>query len=80
MTNSSQFRLLRIICEHGPISVKDAARELGVTSPSVSQMAIRLEGRGLALRLNHRLDLRRIDLVPTDAGRTLIAQECEETA
>jgi DNA-binding MarR family transcriptional regulator len=80
MTGSSQFRLLRVICEHGPISVTDAARKLGITPPSVSQMAIRLEDRGLALRQNHRLDLRRIDLVPTDAGRTLVAEDCEEPA
>lgn len=69
-----QRRILRILRDQGPISQKELQTALGIQSGSMSEIAAKLEGRGLIVRGRDQEDKRKITLSITPAGLEWMAQ------
>lgn len=69
-----QHRILRILLEQGPTSQKDLQDALGIQSGSMSEIAAKLENRGLIVRGRDQLDKRKITLSITEEGRDWVAR------
>jgi DNA-binding MarR family transcriptional regulator/N-acetylglutamate synthase-like GNAT family acetyltransferase len=66
---SRWFVFLRLLQERGPLSTTEIATAVGTTHPAVSQLAPKLEARGLIVRKRDRHDDRRTLLSLTPQGR-----------
>lgn len=66
----SQGRILRILYQHGPMTQKELQEKLDIQPGSMSEIAAKLEHRGLVNRYKDPADKRKIFLALTDAGRT----------
>ena len=64
-----QRRILRILQEQGPTSQKDLQDALGIQSGSMSEIAAKLENRGLIVRDRDMADKRKITLSITGEGK-----------
>lgn len=69
-----QRKILRILREQSPISQKELQDILGIQSGSMSEIAAKLEGRGLIVRGRDQSDKRKITLSITPAGLEWLAQ------
>lgn len=69
-----QWRILRILLEQGPTSQKELQDALGIRSGSMSEIAAKLENRGLILRDRDPSDKRKVTLSITGKGREWAAQ------
>jgi len=68
----SQFRLLSVLGEHGPIASVEAAGWLGTAGSSVTRLADRLEESGHVRRRRERPNRSVVHLELTDSGRALL--------
>lgn len=73
-----QEKILRILWEHGEISQKRLQEQLGIQPGSMSEIAAKLEGKGLVARGRAEADRRKILLSLTEAGRTWLARQDED--
>lgn len=64
----SQLKAMFVLTCHGSLTVGGLARALGITEPSASLLADKLEGQGLAAREADPDDRRRTLVVPTSAA------------
>lgn len=69
-----QRKILRILRDQSPISQKQLQDMLGIQSGSMSEIAAKLEGRGLIVRGRDQADKRKITLSVTPAGLEWLAQ------
>lgn len=69
-----QRKILRILQEQSPISQKELQTMLGIQSGSMSEIAAKLESRGLIVRGRDLADKRKITLSITEAGQAWMAQ------
>lgn len=69
-----QRKILRILQEQSPIRQKELQTMLGIQSGSMSEIAAKLEGRGLIARGRDQADKRKITLSITPAGQAWLAQ------
>ena len=69
-----QRKILRILREQSPISQKDLQAMLGIQSGSMSEIAAKLESRGLIVRGRDQADKRKITLSITPAGQAWLDQ------
>lgn len=69
-----QRRILQILLDQGPTSQKDLQDALGIQSGSMSEIAAKLENRGLIVRDRDPADKRKITLSITGEGREWVAQ------
>ena len=67
-----QFRALRFVQRNPDISLSDLAEYLGLTLPSVSKLVDGLVKQELILRRESTIDRRRLTLVLTTAGETIV--------
>lgn len=67
-------RLLRLVYQHDGASAKELAEWLGIRPPSLSEMLVKLEARGLVLRERDAQDARVIRVRLTEAGREEMKQ------
>lgn len=69
-----QGRFLRILCEQGQMSQKELQDILHIQPGSMSEIAAKLENKGLIARGRDDTDKRKILLSITDEGRTRVSQ------
>lgn len=69
-----QRKILRILQDQSPISQKELQTMLGIQSGSMSEIAAKLEGRGLIVRDRDQTDKRKITLSITPAGQEWLTQ------
>lgn len=70
----AQRKILRILREQGPISQKELQEILGIQSGSMSEIAAKLESRGLIARGRDQADKRKITLSITEKGLEWVVQ------
>lgn len=73
-----QEKILRILWEHGEISQRELQELLGIQPGSMSEIAAKLEAKGLIARGRAEADRRKILLSLTEAGRTWLARQDED--
>ena len=69
-----QRKILRILREQSPISQKELQNILGIQSGSMSEIASKLEHRGMVVRNRDEADKRKITLSITEEGREWLAR------
>ena len=69
-----QGKILRILTERSGISQREMQEILGIQPGSMSEIAAKLESRGLVVRIRDREDKRKILLTLTEQGRSMLAQ------
>jgi DNA-binding MarR family transcriptional regulator len=75
----AQFRVLGFIDRHAGASLSDVADHIGLALPSMSKMIDALVVRKLVLREFDRRDRRRMTLMLTTRGRTILEQARADT-
>lgn len=70
----SQCSVLGSICSHTGVTVKKIATYLGVTSPAATQIVRELESQDLLKKVPNPHDSRSAFLLPTPAGKKLLAK------
>lgn len=73
-----QEKILRILMEHGEISQKELQELLGIQPGSMSEIAAKLESKGLVVRGRTEADRRKILLSLTEEGRAWLARQDED--
>lgn len=73
-----QTKILRILCEQGQVSQRDLQEMLGIQPGSMSEIAAKLEAKGLVAKDRADADRRKILLSPTQQGREWLARQDEE--
>ena len=68
-----QGRILRTLSERGEMPQRDLQNLLGIQAGSMSEIAAKLEHKGLIVRVRSEEDRRKISLVLTEAGRAMAA-------
>jgi DNA-binding MarR family transcriptional regulator len=74
----AQYRLLAILGESGEAAASKLAELMAVSRPTITGVVDGLVARGLVAREAVEGDRRRVDVVLTEAGRTLIATADKE--
>jgi len=70
--SDQQWRVLRVLGEHGPVQTGRIAGEAFITGPSLSGVLTRMERDGLIVRDRDPADQRRTVVAATAAGRKLV--------
>ncbi|NBQ88489.1 MAG: homoprotocatechuate degradation operon regulator HpaR [Betaproteobacteria bacterium] len=70
--SDQQWRVLRVLGEHGPVETGRIASEAFIPGPSLSGVLTRMERDGLIARDRDPADQRRTVVVATAAGRKLV--------
>ena len=73
-----QGRILRTLCQQGEMPQKELQDLLGVQAGSMSEIAAKLEDKGLIVRVRSEEDRRKVSLSITEQGRNWVAQWDEE--
>lgn len=73
-----QWRVLRILQEHGTLDASDIADHACLLMPSLTRILGLLEAKGLLSRVRDDEDRRRTLITITDAGTAMIAQNMPE--
>jgi DNA-binding MarR family transcriptional regulator len=68
----TQYRMLVVLAEHGPVGIASLAEWLGVTPPTASRLCERLVRKGLARRRTDRNDRRQVRVALSESGRHLV--------
>ena len=71
---ASQKRILIILNEAGTITQRDLTERLEIQPGSASEILSKLEGAGLILRTQNKVDRRTTDVCLTDAGKELATE------
>ncbi len=72
-----QGRILRTLCQRGEMSQKELQELLGIQAGSMSEIAAKLEDKGLITRVRSEEDRRKVFLSITEQGRDWVAQKDE---
>lgn len=73
-----QGRILRTLCQRGEMPQKELQDLLGIQAGSMSEIAAKLEDKGLITRVRSEEDRRKVSLSITEQGRAWVAQWDEE--
>lgn len=73
-----QGRILRTLCQRGEMPQKELQNLLGIQAGSMSEIAAKLEDKGLIVRVRSEEDRRKVSLSVTEQGRAWVAQGDEE--
>ena len=74
-----QWRVLRVLDEHGPSDATEIARAACLLMPSLTRILQVLETKGLCSRSTHPSDKRRTIVEINDKGRALISDNIPES-
>jgi len=74
----TQFRALRIVVDHTPVTMTAVAQELGVNPSSVTRACARLATLDLLRRAQNPRNRRETLLTPTAAGRRVVEQVTQD--
>ena len=69
-----QGRILRTLCQRGEMPQKELQELLGIQAGSMSEIAAKLEDKGLIVRVRSEEDRRKVSLSITEQGRSWVAQ------
>ena len=69
-----QGRILRTLCQRGEMPQKELQDLLGIQAGSMSEIAAKLEDKGLIVRVRSEEDRRKVSLSITEQGRVWVAQ------
>ena len=69
-----QGRILRTLCQRGEMPQKELQDLLGIQAGSMSEIAAKLEDKGLIVRVRSEEDRRKVSLSITEQGRAWVAQ------
>ena len=72
-----QGRILRTLCQRGEMPQKELQELLGIQAGSMSEIAAKLEDKGLIVRVRSEEDRRKVSLSITEQGRAEAAQNDE---
>jgi homoprotocatechuate degradation regulator HpaR len=72
--SDQQWRVLRVLGEHGVVETGRVAREAFILGPSLTGVLSRMERDGLILRERDSVDQRRTVVAATAKGRKLVGQ------
>lgn len=72
-----QGRILRTLCQRGEMPQRELQALLGIQAGSMSEIAAKLEGKGLITRVHSEEDRRKVSLSITDQGRAWVDQSGE---
>lgn len=78
--SEQQWRLLRVLIDHGPMEISKVAEASMIMGPSVTRILKDLGGRKLITRNTDPTDARRSILAITPAGRALVRKTAKQTA
>ena len=73
-----QGRILRTLCQRGEMPQKELQDLLGIQAGSLSEIAAKLEAKGLIVRVRSEEDRRKVFLSVTEQGRAWVTQGNEE--
>lgn len=73
-----QGRILRTLCQRGEMPQKELQDLLGIQAGSMSEIAAKLEDKGLIVRVRSGEDRRKVYLSITEQGRARVAKTSEE--
>ena len=73
-----QGRILRTLCQRGEMPQKELQELLGIQAGSMSEIAAKLEDKGLIVRVRSEEDRRKVSLSITERGRSWVSQWDEE--
>lgn len=73
-----QGRILRTLCRRGEMPQKELQELLGIQAGSMSEIAAKLEDKGLIVRVRSEEDRRKVSLSITEQGRARASQGDEE--
>lgn len=76
--NHGQGKILKILSVSGPMTQKQLQEKLEIQAGSMSEIASKLEGKGLITRTRDKADKRRILLEITEEGRADVARFTEQ--
>lgn len=68
-----QWRVLRVLCESGPLEPRQIGRLCCISSSSLAGVLARMDELGLVQRQRLTQDARRVRVSPSPASRTLVA-------
>ena len=69
-----QWRIIRVLVEHGPLEPREIVQVCGISSPSLAGILARMEETGLVGRERMAQDQRRLSISATPASRALAAK------
>lgn len=72
-----QGRILRTLCRRGEMPQRELQELLGIQAGSMSEIAAKLEDKGLITRVHSKEDRRKISLSITEQGRAWVDQSDE---
>ena len=72
-----QGRILRTLCQRGEMPQRELQALLGIQAGSMSEIAAKLEDKGLITRRHSKEDRRKVSLSITEQGRAWVAQSDE---
>jgi homoprotocatechuate degradation regulator HpaR len=75
-----QWRILRVLLEHGPIEATRLAELAALQLPSQTRILKSMEQRGLVTRTSNPEDKRRQTVQVTDAGRAIVERHGDQAA
>jgi len=73
-----QGRILRTLCREGDLPQRELQELLGIQAGSMSEIAAKLEDKGLITRVRSEKDRRKVSLSITERGRAWVAQQDKE--
>ncbi len=73
-----QGRILRTLCQRGEMPQKELQDLLGIQAGSMSEIAAKLEGKGLIVRVRSEEDRRKVSLSITEQGRAWVDKRDED--
>ncbi|MDU8927496.1 homoprotocatechuate degradation operon regulator HpaR [Alisedimentitalea sp. MJ-SS2] len=75
-----QWRVLRVLDEHGTMDPKDLAQGASLLNPSLTRIMQLLDKKGLIARKDHPTDRRKVLVDITEEGRVLLREAAPESA
>ena len=75
-----QWRVLRVLSEHGVMDAKSLADRASLLFPSLTRIAATLRGKGLITQTRDNKDRRRQFIEITEAGQKIIDDRSDQTA
>ncbi len=75
-----QWRVLRVLDEHGTMDPKDLAQGASLLNPSLTRIMQLLDKKGLITRKDHPSDRRKVLVDITEEGRVLLREAAPESA
>jgi len=75
-----QWRVLRVLAEHGPLDTTTLADRASLLFPSLTRIATTMRKKGLITQTRDEVDRRRQYIEITDRGQQIIDQHAAEAA